>query len=81
MDNYLNQVRDYLYALQNGSYQPKTEFEKLKTHMMEMLMLMKEGLGDLALTEDTHFEAGGLKTRIKFADKKTYEIKITEVSE
>lgn len=74
--SYIKEMKDYFSRFVPGN--PGT-LEGIKTHMMEIWSLMRHGLDDLALTEDLHYEGDALKVKIKFADKKLYEIRIKEV--
>ena len=72
MSAHLDQIREFLSA---------GKFAENHTHMLELFTLMRDGLGDLALLESANYDVDGLKARLKFADRKTYEITIKEVRE
>ena len=70
----INEIRDYLSRLQAGEF-PNREHT---THLMELLTMMKFGLGSYAETRETHYLFDGLRSEILFADGKTYVIEIRE---
>jgi len=75
-----NRMREYFSQLRANPPSPES-LDSLKTYCLEIWSLMREGLDDLALMEGLHFETDGLKAKIKFADKKMYEISINPVKE
>ncbi len=71
----MEQLKQYLRQLIDGTM----KVQEGQTHCMEILTLMKDGLGEFLIrTEETHYLVDGLASQIKFADGKTYEITIKE---
>lgn len=49
------------------------------THCMELLLLFRAGVAELGEWETTQYRIDGLRSEVKFADGKTYEVEIREV--
>lgn len=71
---YVEKLRQYLSEIKGRP--PKEGI----THMMELLLLMRFGVGGLAEFSGTQYGHESLSCRAAFADGKTYRIEITEVS-
>lgn len=71
----IDKMREHFRELAEGKLTPR----QAETHFMEIMLMMKEGLGDLAMTLESNYTVDSLKTKIKFADKKVYSIEIKEV--
>lgn len=75
MSQDLDQIRGYMHEIQRGERLVPVS----QTHLLELFVLMKSGLGDLAQIESANYTPDGMKVLVKFADKKTYEVLIREV--
>jgi hypothetical protein len=70
----VDEMRDYLRKFRAGEFPHRTGV----SHMMELLALMKSGLGEFGETQETHYSPNGLVSEILFADGLTYVIEIKE---
>ncbi len=71
---FMESLRRHFTEMKEGRISPRENY----THCMEILALMKDGTGELATTLETHYTIVGLRTVIKFADGRNYEIEIKE---
>ena len=71
---YIAKLKRYLREISIGYREPKEPL----THMLEMIVLIREGLGEFGRVEQTHFVGESLVSEVEFADGKTYLLTLKE---
>jgi hypothetical protein len=67
---------DHLAERQARNLSP---LEREETHMVVVIRAVREGLTGLASDWIVHYEADGMEIKFRFADGKTYRLKLEEV--